>query len=49
MDCFDGYERFRPLFFGLIIAVLLFIFNNGNILTDRVNERKYLRRKYNEL
>ena len=34
MDCFDGYESFRPHLFGLIIAVLLFIVKNGNILTD---------------
>ena len=49
MDCMNGYESFRPFLIGLIIAVLLFIVNNGKVLTDGVNERKYLKRKYNEL
>ena len=35
--------------FVLLIALLLFIENNGNILRDGKNERKYLERKYNEL
>ena len=29
--------------------VVLLIVNDGNILTDRTNERKYLQRKYNDL
>ena len=29
--------------------MMLFIVNNGNILTDGRNERKYFHRKYNEL
>ena len=29
--------------------MMLFIVNNGNILTDGRNERKYFYRKYNEL
>ena len=28
---------------------VFFIVNNGNILIDGRNERKYLKRKYNEL
>ena len=28
---------------------LLFIVDNGNILTDRTNERKCLQRKYDEM
>ena len=44
------FERIRLLFFCLIfIAMLLYIVNNGNILTDDRNERRYLKRKYNEL
>ena len=31
--------------FVLLIALLLFIVNNGNILTDGINERKYLQKK----
>ena len=35
----------------LILLVLLFLFivNNGDILTGRTDERKHLRRKYNDL
>ena len=31
--------------FVLLIALLLFIVNNGNILADGRNERKYLQKK----
>ena len=33
----------------LFFFIALFIENNGNILTDGTNERKYLQRKYNDL
>ena len=33
----------------LFFFVVLLIVNDGNILTDRTNERKYLQRKYNDL
>lgn len=46
--CLERYESFKPLLFGLIIAILLRIVNIGKILTDRINERKYLKGKYNE-
>ena len=46
MDCINRYESFRPFSMGLIIAVLLFIVNNGKVLTDGVNERKYLKRDH---
>ena len=36
-------------FLVLFVANVLFIVNNGNILTDGTDERKYLKRKYNEL
>ena len=35
------------VFFFFFVALL--IVNDGNILTDRTNERKYLQRKYNDL
>ena len=31
------------------LGPVLFIVNNGNILTDGTNERRYLQRKYNDL
>ena len=31
------------------ITYAFFIVNNGNILSDGTNERKYLQRKYNEM
>ena len=31
------------------LRLVLFIVNNGNILTDGTNERRYLQRKYNDL
>ena len=37
------------LFLFVLLIALLFIENNGNILRDGKNERKYLERKYNEL
>ena len=44
------YERIRPAFCCLIfIIMLLYIVNNGNILTDGRNERGFFERKYNEL
>ena len=42
-------ERCFSFIFFFILCVLLFIVNNGNILTDGRDERKYIRRKYNEL
>ena len=36
------------VFFFFFFVVLLNV-NDGNILTDRTNERKYLQRKYNDL
>ena len=33
----------------IVFFVLLIIVNNGKILTDGSDERKYLQRKYNEL
>ena len=32
-----------------VVVVIFTIVNNGNILTDGTDERKYLERKYNEL
>ena len=32
-----------------VFLIVLFIVKNGNMLTDRTNERKYLQRKYNDL
>ena len=31
------------------LGLMLFTVNNGNILTDGTNERRYLQRKYNDL
>ena len=31
------------------LGLVLFIVNNGNILTNGTNERRYLQRKYNDL
>ena len=47
----DYLERTREqmillLFFAF--SIVLFIVNNGNILTDGTNEREYVKRKYNE-
>ena len=43
-------ERIRRLLCCLIVfLILLFIVNDGNILKDGRDERKYLQRKYNEL
>ena len=53
MDTWYGdihYERIRPVLCCLILfLMLLFIVNNGNILTDGRDERKYLEGKYKEL
>lgn len=44
------YEIYGSLFcYVVLIVLLLFIVNNGNILTDGTDKRKYLRRKYNDL
>ena len=43
------HKAFRSLLCCLIMALLLFIVNNENILTDGTDERNYLRKKYNEL
>ena len=44
------YERIRPVLYCLILFLMLqFIVNNGNILTDGRDRRKYLERKYKEL
>ena len=44
------YERMRLVFCCLIFIVILrYIVNNGNILADGRNERRYFERKYNEL
>ena len=44
------YETVRPLLRCLMFFVMLYsIGNNGNILTDGTNERKYLERKYKDL
>ena len=37
------------LLFLCSIYALILIVNNGNILTDGRDERKYLQRKYNDL
>ena len=51
MDFRDLYdERIRRFLCCLIVfLILLFIVNDGNILKDGRDERKYLQRKYNEL
>ena len=51
MDFRDLYdERIRRFLCCLIVfLILLFIMNDGNILKDGRDERKYLQRKYNEL
>ena len=42
--------RRRQLILLLVIfSMALFIVNNGNILTEGRNERKYFQRKYNDL
>ena len=45
------YQTKGQLILRLILLVLLFLFivNNGDILTGRADERKHLRRKYNDL
>ena len=45
------YRTKQQLILHLILLVLLFSFivSNGDILTDRTDERKHLRRKYNDL
>ena len=44
------YERIRSVLYCLILFLMLrFIVNNGNILTDDRDGRKYLERKYKEL
>ena len=45
------FETIRSIFPHLVhVAVVIFtIVNNGNILADGTDERKYLQRKYNEL
>ena len=45
-----SYRTTRPYLRCLMFFVMLYsIVNNGNILTDGVNERKHLEKKYNEL
>ena len=41
-------EQLILLFISLMYALVLIV-NNGNILTDRTDERRYLQRKYNGL
>ena len=49
-DCERVTSSFLIDFFlVLFVANVLFIVKNGNILTGGTNERKYLKRKYNEL
>ena len=46
------FEAYRPYLRHLVLIVGFFFFmivNNGNILTDGTDERKYLQRKYNDL
>ena len=44
------YERIRLGLCCLIfIIMLLYIVNNGSILTGGRNERRYIERKYNDL
>ena len=43
------YEVIRPFLCCLIFIAILYIPQNGNILTDGRNEKKYLRRKNNDL
>lgn len=44
-------ERIKKhLIFLLFFTIyIVFIVNNGNILFDDINEKKYLRRKYSEM
>ena len=41
-------EQLILLFISLMYALVLIV-NNGNILTDGTDERRYLQRKYNGL
>ena len=45
------FETVRPFLRCLmfVVVVIFTIVNNGNILTDGTDERKYLERKFNEL
>ena len=46
------FETYRPYLrhIGLAVGFVLFmIVNNGNILTDGTDERKYLQKKHNDL
>ena len=48
----DHWFRTKGQLILTILLMFLFVFfivNNGNILIDGRNERKYLKRKYNEL
>ena len=49
MDCLDGACQQLILTFFIVLIIALFIINNGNILTDGTDEKKYLQRKYNKL
>ena len=53
MDFWDReacYESIRSFLFCQIFTVMiLYIVNNGNILTDGRNERRHFERKYNKL
>ena len=42
-------QRTINLIVGYCFFMMLFIVNNGNILSDGTNERRYLQRKYNDL
>ena len=48
VGCLGKKEQLILMLFFLTQG-LGFIVNNGNILTDRTNERKYLQRKYDEM
>ena len=49
MDLLDGACQQLILSFFIVFIIALFIINNGNILTDGTDGKKYLQRKYNEL
>ena len=42
-------QRTINLIVDYCFFMMLFIVNNGNILSDGTNERRYLQRKYNDL
>ena len=48
MDSWDGACE-QLILSMLVFFIVMFIVNKGNILTDSMNEREYLRRKCNEL